>query len=158
MSLPAILQLAHGHPAGDQKIGPHRLLHFQKGGVIEPVEKLSGLPDVGALRQEDDHAAGFHGVNRIVDGLLGLVEVDILRIAAGRGDDDVGLFLNSHAEDIVHQAGSRLPSRNPVAGKNTGNITIQIGDHVDDKIRLDKCGRFHHVFVGRVASGLHVGG
>ncbi len=43
----------------------------------------------------DHDTALFHSVLRIIDGFLCLIEVDILRIAASRNDDDVSRFLIS---------------------------------------------------------------
>ena len=38
------------------------------------------------------------------------------------------------------------------------DITIQIGNYIDNEVGFEKCRHFHHIFVGWISSGLHIGG
>ena len=73
---------------------------------------VSSLPKpLFRLGHQDQGAAVGHHLQGVGEGLDGLVEIQVLGIAAGAGDDQRGLLLHRHAVHPVHQITGRPVGR-----------------------------------------------
>ena len=141
----------------DGEVLPQVLLPLLHGG------KACDLP-LGILASEalfrlghqDQGAAVGHHLQGVGEGLDGLVEVQVLGIAAGAGDDQRGLLLHRHAVHPVHQITGRPVGGDPVAGKGGNDLLLVIHHHVQQKGGVHHGAGLHHVSVDRVG-GVHVG-
>ena len=115
-----------------------------------PVPALVYLvPDpFGTLGHEDDGAAVFYGLGGVVKRFVGLVEVDVLRVASAGDDDGVcGLDL-----DLVHGVHSLNPfavgfDKVPCNGSNDSFLAVEY--HVQDEVDSANFYGFLHILPDR---------
>ena len=141
----------------DGEVLPQVLLPRLHGGEAGDLP-LGVLAAEALLRlgHQDQGAAVGHHLQGIGEGLDGLVEVQVLGIAAGAGDDQGGLFPHRHAVHPVHQIAGRPVGGDPVAGKGGDDLLFVVHHHVQQKRGTDHGAGLHHVRVDRVG-GVHVG-
>ena len=99
----------------------------------------------------DHDTALFHSVLRIIDGFLCLIEIDILRIAASRNDDDVSRFLDIHPVEAIQETTGVTMRCDGISGCGIGDLLMIIQDYIHDEIsRAVRC-RFFDVLAHRIS-------
>lgn len=88
----------------------------------------------------DHDAALSHGVLRVIDGFLRLIEIDILRIAAGGNDDDISRFLDIHSVEAIQKTAGVTMRCDGISGRSIGDLLVIIQDYIYDEVgRTVRC-------------------
>lgn len=99
----------------------------------------------------DHDTALFHSVLRVIDGFLCLIEIDILRIAASRNNDDVSRFLDIHSVEAIQETAGVTMRCDGISGCGIGDLLMIIQDYIHDEIgRAVRC-RFFDVLAHRIS-------
>src|ERR687887_2128015 len=108
-------------------------LQLARARRVEPLQEVRAAEPVGALGDEDDVAAFGAGVSSHLQRLVRLYEVDVVRCAAGGGDDERALLRNLYRVRVgVFGAGAAV-GRAPLAGGEAPDAPALVRHRVDEE-------------------------
>ena len=124
---------------------------FRLFGLFDPVGECFGTQPFTAGSHPDDHAALSDGPKGIVQGFLGLVDVDVLREPPGGDDHYIGLFLDGDLAQGVEFFAARPVGSDVVARHGMDDLLVLVEDHVEGEVDLDEAADLLQVLPDGVA-------
>jgi len=101
------------------------------GGISHPGLISPAARAFGTGSRHDHRAVRLHHQRRMAEGLLRLVEVDVLGMAAGRDDHEVERLGHLDQEDLPDDRDAGLHHRHRVAGQDVDDLSLLIEHSVE---------------------------
>ena len=139
------VQIFKGDEEGDGEAVAQALFHIDQVLVLEAAEVGGGFHDVFGFDHGDDDAAFLGGDLSRGVALGSLIQVRVLRIAAGGDDGDVGLLLHRDFLEAVGLLRAFEPCFVGVAADHGGDAAFFIDDGVDEEAGVYHVAGFLHV-------------
>ena len=119
-----------------------------------PDYPLLVVPAAGALRaggRQDDGSAGADDPGGRRHGLLGLVDVDVLGVAARRCDDQPVFLSHRNLAELPREWSTRFHHGNRVTGQRLDDVPSLVEDRIQRQVDADQAADLFDVLPRRVA-------